>query len=113
MSLILKWLKENGIECQYIDKRTDKYIKIILETGCIWVNGFGKEMLYDKEITIHKDTYKNYTVSECVGYNLFHTLAKSTKQDRIIKALEERFLQATSAGRKGLYDEDKLHRNKV
>ena len=91
MNSILKWLKENGIECQYIDKRTDKYIRIVLEVGCIWVNGFGEDMVYDKYISIHKDTYKNYTVSECVGYNMITTSTRSTKQQNIIKALSDRF----------------------
>lgn len=90
MNKIKKWLDENGIQYTFTDKGTNKYITILLESGCVWVNGFGENMYYDRKISIHQDTYKNFEVTEQIGYNRFNRIAKSTKQDNIVKALTER-----------------------
>ena len=91
MNKIKKWLDINGIKYTYTEKGNSKYIDIILENGCVWVNGFNESMTYDKVMRIYQDTYKNYVVTETYGYNLTKTIKKNTKADVIIEALKERF----------------------
>lgn len=91
MKKLIKWLEENNIKFTYTDKGVDKYITITLEEDAVWVNGFGEDMHYTKVIRIWYSTYKVYTATETTGYNLYNTLAKSTKVDNIIKALAVRF----------------------
>ena len=89
MNKIIKALEEKGIK-YIVDKKGN--IIIELEKNCIWINGYNEEMKYNKQVSIHKDTYKNYIMGETTGYNLSKTIAKSTKQDNIINAINERFL---------------------
>ena len=91
MNKVKKWLDANGIQYTYTEKGNSKYIDIILESGCVWVNGFNENMYYDKSIRIYQDTYKNYVITETYDYNLTKTIKKNTKADIIIEALEERF----------------------
>lgn len=88
MSKIKKWLEAQGI--QYTVKE-DAIISIILEPDCIWINGFGEPMRYDKKISIVKNTYKDYIVTEITGYSMHHRLCWTGKQDEVIRVLAERF----------------------
>lgn len=90
MKKIINWLKKHNIYFSFTDKGVNKYITITLEDA-IWINGYNEEMKYQKYINIHFDTYKNYSVTECIGYNRFITLGKNTKADKIIDVLAKRF----------------------
>lgn len=87
MKKLMKWLEEHNIEFT-INKG---YIVVTLESNCIWVNGFGEDMVYDKKIRIYQDTYKNYVITEVTGYMMVATLFKGTKADNAIKILSKRF----------------------
>lgn len=91
MKKIIKWLEENGIQYTYAERGKNKYIYIILEKDCIWINGFNQSMKYDKIIRVHQDTYKTYGVFETYEYSMTKTLKTSKKADIIIEALAERF----------------------
>ena len=91
MKKIMKWLEENGIQYTYTEHRKNKYIDIVLEKDCIWINGFNQHMKYDKSIRIHQDTYKTYGVFETYEYSMTKTLKTSKKADIIIETLMERF----------------------
>ena len=91
MKKIMKWLESQGISFTYTEKGKNKCIDIVLEKDCIWINGFGEQMKYDKRIMIHQDTYKTYGVYEKYEYYLTKTLETSKKADAIIDALENRF----------------------
>lgn len=88
---IKKWLELNNIKYTYKVEGNNKYMDIILESGCIWENGFNEAMTYNKSIRIYQDTYKNYVITETYGYNLTKTIKKNTKADIIIEALKKRF----------------------
>ena len=88
MNKIIKVLEEKGIKYT-LDKKGN--ITIELEKNCIWINGYNEEMKYNKKVSIYKDTYKNYIMGEVTGYNLSKTITKSTKQDDIINAINNRF----------------------
>lgn len=93
MKTLIKWLQEHGIEFkQYKDNLNRIYrIVITLEKDCIWVNGFGEDMKYDKLIGIGKDlTYGGYKMGEVIGYNRSKTLFVGTKVKDLIKVLAKR-----------------------
>lgn len=91
MSRIIKWLTENGIKFEVKhSKYHSDFVAIMLEEGCVWVNGFGEDMVYDRMITIHQDTtYKNYYVKSVVGYNRVENLFKGTRAKDVIEVLAE------------------------
>lgn len=94
MSKITKWLEEHDITytIQKAKGVRGERIVITLERNCIWINGFGQEMRYNKEITIFKSlAYKTYYVQEVTGMSLSKSLCTSTKQSDVITALEKRF----------------------
>lgn len=93
MSKVIKWLQENGIDFTVEEYSHSKTIRIILEKNCIWVNGFGENMYYDKDICVrYGKGYKDYYVRELTGYNTSRILLKySTRANDVIKALERRF----------------------
>lgn len=79
------------LETQEIEYSYDKdYIVIMLEKDCIWVNGFGEDMHYDKKICIHKNTYGDYIIVEVTGYSLSKKLFWGTRQADAIEALKNR-----------------------
>ena len=86
MNTIIKFLKENNIN--FIENK--KRITITLENNCVWINGYGEKMYYNKTINIIKDTYANYILTETMGYNKTKTLLKATKQSKIIDGLKIR-----------------------
>ena len=88
MNKIIKALEEKGIKYTLDNKGN---ITIELEKNCIWINGYKEEMKYNKEISIIKDTYKNYIMVEVVGYNKVTTLVKNTKQDVVVESIIKRF----------------------
>ena len=95
MSRIIKWLKENGIAFTEStnENSTCKYITIILEQDCIWINGYNEEMHYDKAINIvYSKSYKFYNVIEKTGYSLSKTLVNTSRSDVVIDTLSERLL---------------------
>ena len=95
MSKILKWLEEHNISYTIEKMKSVKAdrIRIVLEKDCVWINGFGQPMKYDKEITIVKSTsYGTYYMQEVTGMSLSKSLCTTTKQTDIITALEKRFL---------------------
>lgn len=91
MKKIMKWLEENGIQYTYTERGKNKYIDIVLEKDCIWINGFNQPMKYNKTIRVHQDTYKTYGAFETYDYSMTKTLKTSKKADAIIEALTERF----------------------
>lgn len=93
MNKIKKWLEAQGIKFEYIDERVNKYIVIVLEKDCVWINGYGEPMKYDHKITIAQNTYKTYGVSEKTGYSRYESLGHSTRANDIIDILQKRFQQ--------------------
>ena len=94
MSKILKWLEKHNIAYTFGKVKGCKCerITITLEKGCVWINGFGQTMKYNKEITITKSlSYGTYHVQEVTGMSLSKGLCTSTKQTDVIVILEERF----------------------
>ena len=85
MTKIRKWLDDNGIAYEY-----DGHITIYLERDCIWVNGFGEDMRYNKLIAVYQNTYSKYIVREITGYSMSHQIIYTSKQDSVIDALNTR-----------------------
>jgi len=94
MSKIKKWLLQSGIAFEEINGR----IIIMLEAGCTWINGFGEQMMYDRAISIYKNTYGKYIAVETTGYSMSHRLVWSTKQDTVIQCLQERLKEVEECG---------------
>ena len=89
MKNVEKWLQKNGISYSTDARRNNEYIFITLEKDCVWVNGFGEEMLWDHTISIFRSgAYKNYIVTEKTGYSLSHTHCRTSKQSEVIRTLE-------------------------
>lgn len=89
MNIIEKWLKESGVSYSIEFQGKVKYIVIVLEKDCVWVNGFNEKMLYDRKISIHRNTYGRFSAVIRDGY-ASHTLIICTgKQKEVVKALEE------------------------
>lgn len=86
MTKIKAFLEAQGIEYSY-DK---DYIVIVLEKDCIWVNGFGEDMHYDKTLSIYKNIYGDYIIIEVTGYSLSKKLFWGTRQTDAIEALKKR-----------------------
>lgn len=86
MTKIRAFLEAQGIEYSY-DKGC---IVIMLKKDCIWVNGFGEDMHYDKKICISKNTYGDYIVGEVTGYSQGKKLYWGTKQSGVIEVLKNR-----------------------
>lgn len=90
MSKIIKWLKENRIDFEQV---REGCVVILLEKDCVWVNGFGEEMKYDKRIAVYKNTYNDYIITETVGYNRTEKLFHGTRAKDAIKVLKERLVK--------------------
>lgn len=90
MSKIIKWLKEHGIDFEQV---REGCVKILLENDCVWVNGFGEEMKYDKGIAVYKNTYNDYIITETVGYNRISKMFHGTRANDAIKVLKERLVK--------------------
>lgn len=93
MKKILKWLDDNNIDYVFSSKGKEECITIILETDCIWINGFGEPMKYDKKITIHHNKYLGYGVYEQYMYSRTKTLMSSKKFEDVIDALKSRLFR--------------------
>lgn len=91
MKKIIKWLELNGFNFTYEERNKNKFITIVLEKDCIWINGFNQPMKYDKDIVIHQDSYKTYGIYERYDYSLTKTLKTSKKANDIINILKIRF----------------------
>lgn len=91
MKKVIKWLDEHNINYSLSTEGKDECITIILETDCIWINGFGKPMKFDKKVRVLYDKYLGYRVYEQYGYNLTKTLATCRKADMTIDVLNKRF----------------------
>lgn len=91
MKKIIKWLELNGIQYTYKESGKNKYIDIIIEKNCVWINGFNQPMKYNKMVRIMQDTYKTYGLYETYNYSMTKTLETSKKCDVIIEALKRRF----------------------
>lgn len=89
MTKIRTFLKEQGIEYQERES-SNGYIEIMLEKDCIWVNGFGEDMYYDKKISIYKNTYGDYIIMEKTGYSETKKLFWGRKQIHAIEVLRKR-----------------------
>lgn len=88
MKKIRKWLIDNGIEFTTCEDSHRIVYTIIFEHDCVWMNGLGQEMKYNKQITIHfGKTYKQYTVTEQIGYNRYHKHIECTRADKVINVL--------------------------
>lgn len=83
---IIKFLNDNNVEW-FWDKNHS--IIIPIENDCVWVNGFGEDMHYNKAIHIAKHN-PNYYCGERTGYSLSRCLANGSQQD-VVKALMKRF----------------------
>lgn len=92
MKKILKWLDDNNIGYILASEGTSEYITIILETDCIWINGFGEPMKYDKKITIHHNKYLGYGVYEQYMYSRTKTLVSTKRYEDVIDVLQSRLL---------------------
>ena len=90
MSKIIKWLKENGIDFEQV---REGCVTILLEKDCVWVNGFGEEMKYDKGIAVYKNTYRDYIITEKVGYNRTRKMFQGTRANDAIEVLKERLVK--------------------
>lgn len=88
MKKIMKWLDSMNIKYDL----NNGYIVIILEKDCIWVNGFGEPMKYDKKISIYKNPYSEYVIYEVTGYNLHKKLFQGSRADNAIYTLDKRLL---------------------
>ena len=86
MTKIRALLEANGIEYE----TKNEYLVIMLEKDCIWVNGFGEDMHYDKKLSIHKNTYGDYIIMETTGYNQSKKLFWGTRQANAIEVLRKR-----------------------
>lgn len=94
MTKIIKWLDANHIPFEVRDKSSPaiKQIAIVLERDLVWVNGYGENMMWNKEILITQDAYKKYSTTIATGYNKFTTLIYRTgKQTDIIIGLTQYF----------------------
>lgn len=89
MTKIRAFLEAQGIEYQERES-SNGYIEIMLERDCIWVNGFGEDMHYDKKISIYKNNYGDYIIMEVVGYNQSKKLFWGRKQIHAIEVLKRR-----------------------
>lgn len=90
MNKIKKYLKDNGVNHEVkSDMFNDETILITLEKDIVWVNGYGKDMLWDRGIRIAQDRYKKYVMSEQVGYSLNKTHIRTGSQRDIVAKLEE------------------------
>jgi len=78
-----KWLNENNIE----HTSDNDLIEIMIEPNCVWINGFGKPMKYDRKYRVLKNKYRDYFVIEVTGYNLHHQHCWTKKQDTVIDVL--------------------------
>ncbi len=87
MNIIEKWLKENGVSYSVELRGRTKYIVIILEKDCVWVNGFGENMLYDRKISIYRNTYGKFSAVLRCGYASDRLIFCTGKQKEVIAAL--------------------------
>jgi hypothetical protein len=92
MKKLMKWLTEHNIDFYIVKRNFIDYIVIMLEPGCIWINGFGEPMKYDKKIMIYKNTYNEYIVNEVIGYNQVAKLIQCSKVSNAINILDKRLL---------------------
>lgn len=91
MKKVIKWFLENDIEIETRDGHTNTEVTVTIEKDCEWVNGLNEVLKYNKGLRVYQDTYKNYYVVETTGYNMTHTLVKTTKATDVINTLEKRF----------------------
>lgn len=90
MKKLAKWLENNGIA---FELTKNGYIVITLKKDCVWINGYGKEMLWDNKISIYKNTYSEYVAYENTGYMLGKTIFHGSRVDNLIKILNGRLLE--------------------
>ena len=88
MNKIVKWLKNHNINYEISQTGC---ITILIEKDCIWMNGFGVPMKYDKKITIRHSKYLGYGVYEQYGYSLTKTIISCKKNELVLEKLKERF----------------------
>lgn len=86
MTQIIKWLEAQGVGYSV----NPHSITIMLEKDCVWINGFGEPMKWDRKIVIYKNPYKEYRAYEMVGYNMSEQLCWTSKQSKVIEALQKR-----------------------
>lgn len=92
MKKIIKWLDDNNIDYVLASEGTSEYITIILETDCIWINGFGEEMKYDKKINIHYNKQLGYGVYEQYMYSRTKTLVSTKRYKDVVDTLKLKLL---------------------
>ena len=88
MSKIIEWLISHNIDYEL---SKDGCITIFIEKDCVWVNGFGEPMNYDKKITIRYDKYSGYGVYEQYGYSLTKPIISCKKHELVLEKLKDRF----------------------
>ena len=90
MKSIKKFLIENNIEFTTEKSfSTDEIIVITLERDNIWVNGFGKEMKWDRRLTIGQDRYKKYVLKESTDYSRVSEHIRTGKQKEVCSKLSD------------------------
>lgn len=88
MNKIIEWLITHNTNYEL---SKDGCITIFIEKDCVWVNGFGEKMKFDKKITIRHDKYSGYGVYEHYGYLLTKTIISCIKHEPVLEKLKERF----------------------
>lgn len=90
MNVIKKFLKDNNIDHEIKTNLVNsERIEIVLEKDNVWVNGYGKEMMWDRKIIIHQNTYKRYVISEDTGYSMNKRHKETGKQKEIIEVIKD------------------------
>lgn len=87
MRKILAWLDAHKI--RYTVKTEPTGISIPLETGLVWVNGFGEEMMWDRKIWVTQDSRKKYHAWASIGYNRSEPIIQyEGRQDKVCEAID-------------------------